>query len=91
MAPLERLTAWCLPLVRDGGVLLAIKGRSAAEELAQAQDALRALGAARWRVCEVGADLLDEPTTLVEVHKARAEASGRARPGKVRSPRSRRG
>lgn len=34
VAPLDRLAAWCLPLLRDGGTLLAIKGSSAVDELA---------------------------------------------------------
>src|SRR5262245_36061264 len=31
VAPLDRLAAWCLPLVADGGRLLALKGESAAQ------------------------------------------------------------
>lgn len=34
VAPLDRLAAWCLPLVRAGGALLALKGASVAEEIA---------------------------------------------------------
>jgi 16S rRNA (guanine527-N7)-methyltransferase len=34
VAPLDRLVAWCLPLVRPGGALLALKGASVAEEIA---------------------------------------------------------
>src|SRR5215203_3938564 len=46
VAPLDRLAGWCLPLLRPGGVLLAIKGSTASEELAETRDALTALGAA---------------------------------------------
>lgn len=53
VAPLERLAGWCLPLVEPGGQLLALKGRSAAQELAAAEPALRRGGAARWEVLEV--------------------------------------
>jgi 16S rRNA (guanine527-N7)-methyltransferase len=91
VAALDRLAGWCLPLLREGGVLLALKGRSAAEELAQAEPALRRLGAVSWRVQEVGNELLDEPTTVVEVRKgnsARTPSSGRT--SRPRSGRPRR-
>jgi 16S rRNA (guanine527-N7)-methyltransferase len=77
VAPLARLSAWCLPLVRSGGVLLAIKGRSAADELRVSAEELPALGAIAWAVHEVGGDLLEEPTTVVEVRKGEAERIGR--------------
>ena len=83
VAALERLAAWCLPLLRDGGVLLAVKGRSAADELDQAQETLRALGAVEWGVREVGGDVLDEATTVVEVHKG-IGPRGRDRRSRVR-------
>src|SRR5206468_2812374 len=33
VAPLDRLARWCLPLLRPGGTLLAIKGGTADQEL----------------------------------------------------------
>ena len=83
VAALERLALWCLPLLREGGVLLALKGRSAADELAHAEPALRRLGAVSWAVREVGGSVLDEPTTVVEVHKG----SGKTMPSKSRTAR----
>ena len=47
VAPLPRLLEWCLPLVCDGGKLLAMKGQSAADELKASAEAV-----ARWRVNE---------------------------------------
>ena len=44
VAALPALAEYCLPLVRVGGVFLAMKGASAAEELAAAQGAIRKLG-----------------------------------------------
>lgn len=44
VAPLDRLARWCLPLLRPGGTLLALKGDRAAEELAGARGVLRELG-----------------------------------------------
>jgi 16S rRNA (guanine527-N7)-methyltransferase len=58
VAPLERLAAWCLPLLRPGGRLLAIKGERAAAEVAAAPR-LRA------RIERVGAGVVDPPTTVV--------------------------
>jgi len=46
LAPLDRLLGWGLPLVAPGGVLLAMKGSSAAAEIEAASTVL-----ARWR-CE---------------------------------------
>ncbi len=66
LAPLPRLLDWSLPLVRTGGVMLALKGRSAAAEVAGAAVPLH-----RWGVLaevrEVGRDSLDPPSTVVRV------------------------
>lgn len=75
VAPLERLAGWCLPLVRPGGVMLAIKGRTAEDELRRAEDSLRGSGARSWRVVELGQGLLEEPTIVVEVEKGEARAA----------------
>ncbi|MDR1431260.1 MAG: 16S rRNA (guanine(527)-N(7))-methyltransferase RsmG [Propionibacteriaceae bacterium] len=45
LARFDRLLAWCWPLVAPGGSLIALKGASAAEEVAAASQALRKLGA----------------------------------------------
>jgi 16S rRNA (guanine527-N7)-methyltransferase len=90
VAPLDRLAAWCLPLLREGGFLLALKGRSAADELAQSEPALRRLGAVSWEVREVGNGVLDELTTVIEVHKGRSPtrpSSARTAPARSRRPR----
>ena len=67
VAPLDRLAGWCLPLVARGGSLLAVKGDRADEELADARDLLRRLGAASAAVEEVGAPLVAPPVRLVRV------------------------
>lgn len=67
VAPLERLVGWCLPLVKPGGVMLALKGESAAAELAEVAPSLRARGAARWDVVEVGAVLGEAATRIVRI------------------------
>jgi 16S rRNA (guanine527-N7)-methyltransferase len=89
VAALDRLAAWCLPLLRPAGVMLALKGRSAAAELAESESSLRSLGAASWRVHEVGGDVLEEPTTVIEVHKSAATtAPGKPQSGRGRSRRA---
>ncbi|WP_158850437.1 16S rRNA (guanine(527)-N(7))-methyltransferase RsmG [Saccharothrix deserti] len=65
VAPLERLTRWCLPLLRPGGRLVALKGESAAEELERDAEAVRRAGGVRPRVITCGGDVLELPTTVV--------------------------
>lgn len=50
VAPLDRLVDATLPLLRPGGRLVAMKGRSAPAELAAAEAALRRLAARSWDV-----------------------------------------
>jgi 16S rRNA (guanine527-N7)-methyltransferase len=65
VAPLEKLAVWCLPLVRPGGVLLALKGRTAHDEVSSSSEALHNLGATDIVVSSYGD--LQVPTTVVEV------------------------
>jgi 16S rRNA (guanine527-N7)-methyltransferase len=67
VAPLGKLALWCLPLVRSGGTLLALKGARAEEELAAAESVLRRTGATAWRIQQMGLDVLEHPTTVVVV------------------------
>lgn len=71
VAPLDRLAGWCLPLTRVGGRMVAIKGASAGEEVATHAGAIARLGGSTPIVLEYGADLLPEPTTVVEVVRDR--------------------
>ncbi len=66
VAHLDKLGRWCMPLVkRPGGVLLALKGRSAEDEVAAAKPTLHRLGATTIVVSTYASS--DEPTTVVEV------------------------
>jgi 16S rRNA (guanine527-N7)-methyltransferase len=65
VAPLDKLAGWCLPLLRPGGLLLALKGSTAAAELAAVAPLADAADA---RVTEAG----DPPATVVVVTKAAA-------------------
>lgn len=71
VAPLDRLAAWCLPLVAAGGYLLALKGESATEEVATHRGAVRRLGGGEPVVRHCGVEVLDPPTTVVEIVKER--------------------
>lgn len=67
VAELGKLAAWCLPLVKPGGVMLALKGQSASTEVTVWKDTLYGLGATDIVVASYG----DEPstTTVVEVSR----------------------
>lgn len=71
VAALPRLAEWGLPLVEPGGQLLAIKGRSAADELASAATRLRRLGAVSFEVLRCGTEVQEESTTVVRVSMGR--------------------
>lgn len=73
VAPLDRLLGWSMPLVRQGGELVAMKGSSIHEEIERATGTLRKLGAGAVRVELLGAGVVDPPTTVVRV-----EATGRS-------------
>jgi 16S rRNA (guanine527-N7)-methyltransferase len=70
VAALDKLAKWTLPLVAEGGELLALKGSSAAEEIERAQKTLRRLGGTDPRVVELGAGEVEVPTTVVRVRRA---------------------
>lgn len=76
VAPLDRLLGWSMPLVRQGGELVAMKGSSVHDEIAKATVALRRAGAGEVRVEEYGAGLVDRPTTVVRVRADRPSALG---------------
>ena len=87
VAPLDRLAGWCLPLAAVGGRLLALKGASAAEEVAEHHEAISRLGGGDpvVRLCGVG--LIDPPTTVVEIVRERAVVAPRPRPsGRAADP-----
>jgi len=67
LAPLERLLGWGMPLVEPAGVLLAMKGRSAAEEIQAAEAQLRKLRCAAPEVLEVVGPDGESTATLVRV------------------------
>ncbi|MET7851543.1 16S rRNA (guanine(527)-N(7))-methyltransferase RsmG [Streptomyces avermitilis] len=67
VAPLDRLAAWGIPLLRPYGEMLALKGDTAEEELKSAATALSKLGAVETSVLHVGAGVVDPLSTVVRV------------------------
>ena len=69
VAPMERLIRWCLPLVRSGGEMLAMKGSTVQAELDSAATAIRAGGGVLDGIIELGGDVVDPPVRVVRVVK----------------------
>ncbi|MEU9836410.1 16S rRNA (guanine(527)-N(7))-methyltransferase RsmG [Streptosporangium sp. NPDC048047] len=91
VAPLDRLLKWALPLLREGGELLALKGERAAGELADAEAQLRASGVQTAELVSVGQGKVEPPATLIRVVAGRPPGKARqAVRGKDRTPRVKR-
>ncbi|ALG30670.1 16S rRNA (guanine(527)-N(7))-methyltransferase RsmG [Glutamicibacter halophytocola] len=67
VSALANLAGLTIPLLHGQGELIAIKGRSAAEEIDKASKAIRKLGGKETEVLTIGEDLLAEPTTVVRI------------------------
>ncbi|MCI4063400.1 16S rRNA (guanine(527)-N(7))-methyltransferase RsmG [Micromonospora sp. R77] len=96
VAPLDRLAAWCLPLVVPKGRLIALKGASAAEEAAEHTEAVAKLGGSEPQVHLCGVDVIEPPATVIEVVRERVvgpagkkTAAKRSRGGRKRGDRGR--
>ncbi len=92
VAPLERLLGWCMPLTAPDGVALAMKGSSAADEVAAVRPVLARRGWAEPEVLELPSPA--GPVRAVRVRWADpTRVPWRAGPGRERgsSPRRRTG
>lgn len=67
VAPMERLAGWTLPLLRAGGVLLAMKGEHAGEELDAAAAVIRSHGGGPGEILTAPTVEGLPPTTVVRV------------------------
>ncbi len=67
LAPLSRLLGWAMPLVGPRGVLLAMKGKSAADEIRAATEPLRGLRCETPEVLELTAPDGSSTATVVRV------------------------
>jgi 16S rRNA (guanine527-N7)-methyltransferase len=71
VSALKTLVPMTVPLLQGSGELLAIKGRSAADEVRTAAKVLKKHRCSTPVIETVGDDLLAEPTTVVRVHVGR--------------------
>ena len=69
VAPLERLAGWSLPLARPGGLVLAMKGASAAAELDRSGAVIRRCGGTDAHLETVGQQWLNPPVTVVSIRR----------------------
>jgi 16S rRNA (guanine527-N7)-methyltransferase len=67
VSALSNLAGLTIPLLAGKGEVVAIKGRSAGEEIEKAAKVIRKLGGVQTSVIVVGEDLLEEPTTVVRI------------------------
>ena len=65
VATLDRLAVLAAGLARPGGLVLAMKGAAAGQELEQAGPVLRGLGATRVALVEAGVGQVGQPTTVI--------------------------
>ena len=71
VARLPQLLTWTLPLASVGGVVLALKGSSAAQEVEEAEAVRDALGAGPITIHAYGVGCIDPATTVVMIPRAR--------------------
>ncbi|WP_156334580.1 16S rRNA (guanine(527)-N(7))-methyltransferase RsmG [Corynebacterium lowii] len=71
VAPLGKLCTWSMPLVGKTGAMIAMKGASVREELERDAEKIRAAGGGAGEVIQVGADYLEEPSTVVRIPRVR--------------------
>ena len=67
VSALSNLAGLTIPLLHGSGELIAIKGRSAAEEVTKAAKVIRKLGGTATEVLTIGEQLLEDPTTVVRI------------------------
>ncbi len=82
VAPLGRLTRWCLPLVRVGGRMIALKGERADAEVDECRRVMAAAGAVDVRVMTCGADFVESPATVVVMRRDRPQQGTQRRAGR---------
>src|SRR5699024_2567426 len=90
LAPLARFAEWCLPLTRPNGVVLAMKGASAADEVARDREAMRSNGARNMRVVLCGAETIVDPATVVSMTRRKQSSKARRGARSTTTPNSRR-
>src|SRR5215510_5535364 len=71
VAPLDRLAALALGLLKPGGIVLAVKGAKADAEVRAAREALRRLGVRDAEVLLTGGGKVDPAATVVRLSTGR--------------------
>ncbi|MGC5053806.1 16S rRNA (guanine(527)-N(7))-methyltransferase RsmG [Micromonospora sp. DT48] len=82
VAPLDRLSGWCLPLAVPGGRLLALKGASAADEITEHAEAVRRLGGGTPVLHRCGEGIVEPATIVVEIVRERVVGPRSGTPSK---------
>ncbi|MDT0212598.1 16S rRNA (guanine(527)-N(7))-methyltransferase RsmG [Rothia sp. ARF10] len=80
VARTAKLARWCVPLLDGRGTVVAMKGRSAQQELDADRRDLTKLGLVDARISEHGGSVLDEPTLTLDLTfepKVRRRAQGK--------------
>jgi 16S rRNA (guanine527-N7)-methyltransferase len=85
VAPMERLAGLALGLARPGGLVLAMKGAGAAEELARAGPVLARLRARDVAVVHPGSDKVSPPPTVIRLSAPAATPGPPETPGGART------
>ena len=84
VANLSVLSEFCLPLVRQGGYMIAYKGKDAQSELAQAQGAIKKLGGKTETIIPAPLDRAGDEHKLILIKKT--GSSGSKYPRKAGTP-----
>ncbi|MFF7637163.1 16S rRNA (guanine(527)-N(7))-methyltransferase RsmG [Kitasatospora sp. NPDC008050] len=88
VAPLDRLAGWGMPLLRPYGQMLALKGDTAEQELADSRAALSKLGAVEWAVIPVGESVLGAATRVVQVQAGESPGGVKAATRRAKAARA---
>jgi 16S rRNA (guanine527-N7)-methyltransferase len=86
VAPLDKLTSWSLPLLRPGGLLLALRGQTARSEVAETRAAIASAGGGEVAVHEVSLGAAAAPATVVCIRRVQGP---HRRPGSSRGRKQR--
>ena len=90
VARIDKLAQWTFPLLDDEGVLVALKGEQAGQELEEERGRLTRLGMVGAAIRTYGADLLEVPTVTMELTVS-AGARSVPQPPRVRGGRRAKG
>jgi 16S rRNA (guanine527-N7)-methyltransferase len=76
VAPMDRLAGLAAGLARPGGIVLAIKGAGAADEITRSRGVLRQLGARDLQLVQAGDGKVDPATTVIRFTTGPARGRG---------------